>query len=127
VRVWAFVVNFLLHGPSSYEKKLAALQLVLDLSLDCDMMCHPKKLIPPQHVVQYCGFSLDSTHVISLVYIFRLPSVDHLLESSPHREFSPLNFVLWGSCSPMWLPHLCRLVILVSTGLTPWSAPTPLV
>jgi hypothetical protein len=46
VKVWAFVDNFLVHGPT-YKKTSRALTLFLDLAVDCGMLCHPTELTPP--------------------------------------------------------------------------------
>jgi hypothetical protein len=98
VKVWAFVDDFLLHGPT-HERTSKALQFFLDTALDCGMLCHPKKLTPPCQVVKYCGFLLDTTDVPCL----RIPigkreralaMVEHILESKPSREFSRLSLAV---------------------------------
>jgi hypothetical protein len=70
VLIWAWVDDFLIHGPTE-EKTSRALTLFLDLALDCGLLCHPKKLIPPSQVVKYCSFLLDSRgipcHVMGVV------------------------------------------------------------
>ena len=62
VRSWDFVDDFLIHGPT-YGKTSQALLKFLDLAVDCGMLCHPTKLTPPQQVVKYCGFLLDSVKI----------------------------------------------------------------
>ena len=98
VKIWAFVDDFLIHGPTQ-EKTSRALSLFLDLAVDCGMLCHPKKLTPPQQVVKYCGFLLDSRAIPCL----RIPVekraralaiVEHLLESPPSREYSRLSLAV---------------------------------
>jgi hypothetical protein len=63
------------------------------------MLCHPTKLTPPNQVVKYCGFLLDSRAIPCL----RIPLskreralaiVEHLLESLPTREFSRLSLAV---------------------------------
>jgi hypothetical protein len=98
VKVWAFVDDFLIHGPS-YEKTSRALTLFLDLAVDCGMLCHPTKLTPPQSIVKYCGFLLDSTTIPCLrVPVSKreraLAIVDHLLESPASREYSRLSLAV---------------------------------
>ena len=98
VKIWAFVDDFLIHGPS-YEKTARALSLFLDLTVDCGMLCHPKKLTPPQQVVKYCGFLLDSQAIPCL----RIPVakreralaiVEHLLYSPMSRVYSRLSLAV---------------------------------
>ena len=98
VKLWDFVDDFLIHGPT-YEKTSQALSKFLDLAVDCGMLCHPTKLTPPQQVVKYCGFLLDSVKIPCLrVPISKreraLAIVDHLLESSSTREFSRLSLAV---------------------------------
>jgi hypothetical protein len=94
VRVWAWVDDFLIHGPTK-SKLDKALKFFLDLALDCGLLCHPKKLTPPCQVIKYCGFLLDSQGIPCL----RIPvakreralaMVEYILESSPGKEFSRL-------------------------------------
>jgi hypothetical protein len=66
VRVWAFVDDFLIHGPT-LEKTQQALSLFLDQAVVCGLLAHPKKLTPPQQVVKYCGFLFDSRGVRACV------------------------------------------------------------
>jgi hypothetical protein len=98
VKVWAFVDEFLIHGPT-YDKTSRALTLFLDLAVERGMLCHPTKLTPPNQVVKYCGFLLDSRAIPCL----RIPLskrecalaiVEHLLESLPTREFSRLSLAV---------------------------------
>jgi hypothetical protein len=98
VWVWAFVDDFLLHGQS-YEATSAASHVFLDLALDCGMLCHPKKVIPPQQVIKYCRFLLDLRVIPCLCIPIAkhecvLAIVDHLLESPSHREFSRLSLAV---------------------------------
>jgi hypothetical protein len=62
VLVWAFVDDFLIHGPTK-EKTERALSLFMDLALDCGLLCHPKKCTLPPQVVRYCGFLIDTRGV----------------------------------------------------------------
>jgi hypothetical protein len=91
VKVWAFVDDFLLHGPT-YEKTSQTLSLFLDLAVDCGMPCDPTKLTPPQQSVKHCGFLLDS----QLIPCLRIPVakreralaiVEHLLKPLPTAKF----------------------------------------
>ena len=59
VKAWAFVDDFLIHGPTK-EVVEQALNHFLDAALEAGMLCHPKKLVAPSQVVRYCGFILDS-------------------------------------------------------------------
>ena len=98
VRIWAFVDDFLLHGPT-YEKTASALTTFLNLAVDCGMLCHPKKLTPPQQVVKYCGFLLDSRNIPCLrIPIAKreraLAIVDHILEAPLERAFSRLSLAV---------------------------------
>ena len=97
-KVWAFVDDFLIHGPT-YDKTSLALSLFLDLAVDCGMLCHPKKLTPPQQVVKYCGFLLDSRAIPCLrVPIGKreraLAIVEHVLESPSARAYSRLSLAV---------------------------------
>jgi hypothetical protein len=94
VKIWAWVDDFLLHGPTE-AKTNEALTHFLDLAVDCGLLCHPKKLTPPSQVVKYCGFLLDSRTIPCL----RIPvskreralaMVEYILESAPARRFSRL-------------------------------------
>ena len=94
VKVWAWVDDFVIHGPTE-EKTSQALTFFLDLALDCGLLCHPKKLTPPCQVVKYCGFLLDSRGIPCL----RIPvakreralaMVDYILSSRPDKQFSRL-------------------------------------
>jgi hypothetical protein len=103
------------------------------------MLCHPKKLIPPQQVVKYYGFLLDSRKIPCL----RIPVskreralaiVDHLLDAPAHREFSRLSLAVAAGVleslvevTPLRLGHtyLCRFHSVVrppgsGTGLAPY-------
>jgi hypothetical protein len=97
-KIWAFVDNFLIHGPD-HEKTCCALLAFLDLSVDCGMLCHPLKVIPPQQVVKYYGFLLDSRAIPCLCVPIskRKPAVaivDHLLESQMSIEYSQLSLAV---------------------------------
>jgi hypothetical protein len=98
VKVWAFVDDFLLHGPT-YEKTSRALSLLLDLAVDCGMLCHPKKLTLPQRVMKYCGFLLDSIKIPCLCIPlakreYALAIVEHLLESPSSQKYSRLSLAV---------------------------------
>ena len=88
----------MIHGPTK-AKTEAALTLFLDLAVDCGMLCHPMKLTPPQQVVKYCGFLLDSWSIPCL----RIPVakreralsiVDHLIAAPLAWEFSRLSLAV---------------------------------
>ena len=99
VKVWAFVDDFLIHRPT-HEKTSQGLSLFLDLAVNCGMLYHPKKLTPPQQVVKYCDFLLDSKaipclHIPVAKCKQALAIVEHLLESSPaFRVFSRLSLAV---------------------------------
>ena len=63
--VWAFVDDFLLHAPT-YEKLCLALTAFMNLAVDCGFLCHPGKLEPPNQVVKYVGFIIDTQQIPSL-------------------------------------------------------------
>jgi hypothetical protein len=94
VKIWAWVDDFLIHGPTE-EKTNRALTLFLDLALDCGLLCHPKKLPRPCQAVKYCGFLLDSRGIpcLQIPVIKReraLAMVEYILESHPDKQFSRL-------------------------------------
>jgi hypothetical protein len=94
VKIWAWVDDFLIHGPT-LEKTNRALSLFLDIALDCGLLCHPKKLTPPCQAVKYCGFILDSRGIpclrIPVVKRERaLAMVEYVLESHSDKLFSRL-------------------------------------
>jgi hypothetical protein len=98
VKVWVFVDDFLLHGPT-YETTCQALSFFMDTALNCGMLCHPGKLCPPQQRVKYCGFLLDTTGIpcqqIPIPKRERaLAMVEHLLESPEERTFSRLSLAV---------------------------------
>jgi hypothetical protein len=144
VKVWAFVDDFLIHGPT-HEKTSRALSLFLDLAVDCGMLCHPKKLTPPQQVVKYCGFLLDSEAIPCL----RIPVskreralaiVEHLLDSPKSRAYSRLSLAVAAGvlqslvdATPVRLGHtyLRRFHSLVrppglGSGLAPYLTTCPI-
>ena len=59
VLIWAFVDDFLVHGPT-LESVQEALKLFLDSAVDHGLLAHPKKLIPPCQEVKYCGFLFNT-------------------------------------------------------------------
>jgi hypothetical protein len=98
VKVWVNVDNFLIHGDT-YDKTAHALKLFLDTAVDVGMLCHPKKLTPPQQVVKYCGFLMDSRGIPCL----RIPNgkreralaiVEHLIAAPAGRAFSRLSLAV---------------------------------
>jgi hypothetical protein len=62
VKVWVWIDDFLLHGPT-FDKTTRAPKFFLNLSVCCGMLCHPKKLTPQSQVVKYCGFLFDTTGI----------------------------------------------------------------
>ncbi|CAJ1931027.1 unnamed protein product [Cylindrotheca closterium] len=62
VHIWVWVDDFLIHG-SSHEKTTRALAFFLNTAVDCGFLFHPKKLVPPQQVVKYCGLLFDTTDI----------------------------------------------------------------
>jgi hypothetical protein len=63
--IWGFVDDFLLHAPT-YEKLCKALTAFMDLAVDCGFLCHPSKLEPPNQVVKYIGFIINTQQVPAL-------------------------------------------------------------
>jgi hypothetical protein len=63
--IWAFVDDFLLHAPT-YEKLCRSLTAFMDLAVDCGFLCHPGKLEPPNQVVKYVGFIINTQDVPSI-------------------------------------------------------------
>ncbi len=57
--------DFLIHAPTR-ELCTQALEAFLDVAVDCGMLCHPKKLIPPSQVVRYCGLLLNTRGIPTL-------------------------------------------------------------
>lgn len=86
-RVWVFVDDFLIHAPTR-DLCERALKAFLDATVECGMLCHPKKLVPPSQQVRYCGVIFDTTTVPTL----RIPeakrettlTIDPLLSSEPN-------------------------------------------
>jgi hypothetical protein len=98
VRIWVWVDDFLLHGPT-HAKTLAALEYFLDTTVKIGMLCHPKKLTPPSQVVKYCGFIFDTTGIPCL----RIPVAKrerayaitkHLITAPPTRSWSRLSLAV---------------------------------
>ena len=46
VLVWVYVDDFLIHAPTQ-EMCQEGLRLFMDTALDCGLLCHPDKLVPP--------------------------------------------------------------------------------
>ncbi|CAJ1946038.1 unnamed protein product [Cylindrotheca closterium] len=98
VHIWVWVDDFLIHGPT-HEKTARGLQFFLDTAVDCGFLFHPKKLVPPQQVVKYCGFLFDTTAVPCL----RIPEAkkeralaicDYLIQSPKHKRWSRLGLAV---------------------------------
>ena len=114
-RAWSFVDDFLLHAPTQAACQ-EALTAFLDLSVKCGMLCHPKKLVPPQQVVKYCGFLLDTTGIPTC----RIPEpkrdralamIRHVL-NHPHNNWSRLALAVvvgvlesLAECTPRRIGH----------------------
>ncbi|KAL3916442.1 MAG: hypothetical protein SGARI_007956, partial [Bacillariaceae sp.] len=115
VRVWAFVDDFLIHAPT-HRLCAEALTAFLDLSVECGMLCHPKKLIPPSQEVRYCGFLLDTRGIPTM----KIPTekkeraeamIQHVL-SKPQKQWSRLALAVLGGvleslaeCTPRRIGH----------------------
>ena len=98
VLVWVWVDDFLIHGPTK-DKTTRALKFFLHTAVDCGFLFHPKKLIPPQQVVKYCGFLFDTTGIPCL----RIPEAkkeraqaicDYLVSSDPEKHWSRLSLAV---------------------------------
>jgi len=95
VQVWVHVDDFLIHCPT-LAKTQSVLRLFLDLVVDCGMLCHPRKLTKPQHVVKYCGFMINMVEEPHLCIPVGkrekvLAMVEHVLGSPNDRSFSRLG------------------------------------
>ena len=115
VLVWAYVDDFLLHAPTltACHEGLTAF---LDTALDCGMLCHPKKIIPPSQEVKYCGLLVNTKSIPTLKIPVQkreraLSMIRHVL-SSPTKSWSRLALaVLAGileslsDCTPRRLGH----------------------
>lgn len=115
VKIWAFVDDFLIHARTQ-ELCRRALTAFLDAALDCGMLCHPKKLIPPSQEVRYCRLLLDTRGIPTL----RMPvdkkekaaaMIDYV-QRNPQRAWSRLALsVLAGvleslsECTPQRIGH----------------------
>jgi hypothetical protein len=62
---WEHIDDWLLHGPT-FGKTSAALSAFTDLAICVGMLCHPKKAVPPNQVVKYCGYLYDTQEVPTL-------------------------------------------------------------
>ena len=63
--IWGFVDDFLLHAPTC-SKLCKALTAFMNLAVDCGFLCHPGKLEPPNQVVKYVGFIVNTQQIPSL-------------------------------------------------------------
>ena len=86
VKMWAFVDDFLIHGPD-FASVNAALGLFLDAAVDCGLLAHPKKLILPSQEVKYCGFLFNTVGIPCL----RIPIAkrERALAICEHLRYSP--------------------------------------
>lgn len=98
VKIWVFVDDFLIHGPS-YEKTCRALRRFLDTAVDCGFLFHAKKCEWPRHTVKYLGFIFDTSGVPCL----KIPAakreralamIDHLLTSPGDKHWSRLTLAV---------------------------------
>ena len=97
-KVWGFVDDFLIHGPTK-EITSQALHAFLDAACTVGFLCHPKKCTPPGQSVKYIGFIFDTTQTPTL----RIPTekreralviTQHLLDSPPTQQFSRLGLAV---------------------------------
>jgi hypothetical protein len=98
VKIWVFVDDFLIHGPT-YEKTAAALSFFLDTAVECGFLFHPKKLITPCQEVKYCGvlFNTDDIPCLKIPVSKRersLAMVEHLQYADPNRTWSRLSLAV---------------------------------
>ena len=98
VLVFVHIDDFLIHGCTASVVN-RAMKLFLDTALELGLLCHPKKLVPPQSVVEYCGFLFDTRGIPEL----RIPlpkreralaMVQYLRSSDMTREFSRLSLAV---------------------------------
>jgi hypothetical protein len=59
VKIFIHCDDFCVHGPT-YAKTIAALDALMDRSLDVGLLFNPKKVDPPSQVAKYCGFLYDT-------------------------------------------------------------------
>ena len=93
-KVWGFVDDFLIHGPTR-EITEQALHAFLDLACDVGFLCHPKKCTAPCQQVKYIGFLFDTRGIP----VIRIPTekqeralnmVRHIQRSHITQKFSRL-------------------------------------
>lgn len=94
VRLWVFVDDFLIHGPDR-ESTMTALTLFLDTAVEVGLLCHPGKLTPPQQVVKYCGFLIDTRNIPKQIMPLAkreraAAMIAHVLDSPEDKTFSRL-------------------------------------
>jgi hypothetical protein len=115
VKIWAFVDDFLIHAQTK-ELCERALTAFLDAALDCGMLCHPQKLVPPNQDVRYCGLIFDTHGVPTLLMPEdkkeRAGAMVEYATSRPGKEWSRLALaVLAGTleslaeCTPQRIGH----------------------
>lgn len=88
VLVFVHIDDFLLHGRT-YEIVCKALHFFMDTAVDLGLLCHPKKTVPPQQVVEYCGFLFDTRDVPELV--IPVPKRERGLAMAQYIALSPLG------------------------------------
>ena len=98
VKIWAFVDDFLIHGPNQASVE-SALGLFLDSALDVGFLAHPDKLISPSQEVKYCGFLFNTTGVPTLKIPVpkrerALAICEHLLFSAKDTNWSRLSLAV---------------------------------
>jgi hypothetical protein len=98
VKIWGFVDDFLIHGPTR-DSVVRATEFFLDAACRVGLMCHPRKCTPACQCVKYIGFLFDTVDIPCL----RIPQskreralaiVDHLLFSPSEQVFSRLSLAV---------------------------------
>jgi len=95
VKIWGFVDDFLIHGPTRDSVERAT-EFFLDAACRVGLMCHPKKCTPAGQCVKYIGFLFDTSDIPCLCIPQSkreraLAIIDHLLFSPPTQVFSRLS------------------------------------
>jgi hypothetical protein len=97
--IWIHVDDLLIHGPS-YEKCLAGLIQVLELSVKLGFICQQVKTVPPCQSVKYCGFIYETAGIPTM----KIP------EDKISRALSQTSYVLRPDT------HLSRIGLAITIG-----------
>lgn len=101
VLIWVYVDDFLIHAPTE-DLCQKGLTQFMDTALNCGLLCHPDKLVPPSQEVKYCGLLLNTQSTPTL----KMP------QSKKERALSMCQHVI-GSPKRNW----SRLALSVVSGV----------